>query len=73
MRQLHSKAVLTIAVACASLPLNPSALAQGTTEAPKRIIFYFTGNGFPPNHWRCDVPGEVTAAELRGVLTKTAL
>jgi hypothetical protein len=38
---------------------GPTAVAQ-TAQPPKRILFYFTGNGFPPHHWRVSTSAETT-------------
>ena len=38
---------------------GPTAFAQ-TAQPPKRILFYFTGNGFPPHHWRVNTSAETT-------------
>lgn len=63
-QRLSRRTALRGAAATVSLPfldaMHGTVSAQSTGAAPKRIIFYYTGNGFPPRHWRCDVDREVT-------------
>ena len=67
-KTLSRRTVLRGVGASLGLPLlnamiNPEASAQSTAGAPKRILLYYTGNGFPPRDWRCEVQDEVTPIE----------